>query len=69
MVLSLVCYGHIVMIMQLVRVLYPGYRGSPVMTQNSGYDRFPPAANDWETIHPVSDMAPPLQAEEEGPPT
>jgi hypothetical protein len=23
------------------------------MAQNSGYDRFPPAANGWGTIHPI----------------
>jgi hypothetical protein len=39
------------------------------MTQNFGYDWFPPAANDWGTIHPVLDMTPPIQTEEEGPPT
>jgi hypothetical protein len=37
------------------------------MTQNSGYDWFLPVANDYGTIHPVSDMAPPLPAKEEGP--
>jgi hypothetical protein len=36
-----------------VRVLYPRYRGTPVIAQNSGYDQFPSAANDWVTIHPV----------------
>jgi hypothetical protein len=30
---------------QSVRVLYPRYRGSSIMAQKSGYDRFPPAAN------------------------
>jgi hypothetical protein len=52
-----------------VGVKYPGYFGSPVMAQNSGYDRFHPAANDWRTIHPIPDKAPPPQAEDEGPPT
>jgi hypothetical protein len=33
----------------------------PVMAQNSGYDRFPPAANGWETIYPVLGYGPPLQ--------
>jgi hypothetical protein len=39
------------------------------MIQNSGYDRFPPIENDWGTIHLMPNMAPPLLAEEEGPPT
>jgi hypothetical protein len=39
------------------------------MTKNSRYDWFPPAANGWRIIHPISDMAPPLLAEEEGSPT
>jgi hypothetical protein len=30
-----------------VGVKYPGYRGSPVMAQNSRYDRFPPTGNGW----------------------
>jgi hypothetical protein len=55
--------------MLFVGVKYPGYRGSPVTTQNFGYDRFPPAVNDWGTIHPIPDKAPPIQAEEEGLPT
>jgi hypothetical protein len=50
-------------------VLYPGYRGLPIMAQKSGYDRFPPTAHSWETKHPVLDMVPPLLAKEEGPPT
>jgi hypothetical protein len=29
-----------------VRVIYLGYRVPLVMTQNSRYDQFPPAAND-----------------------
>jgi hypothetical protein len=33
------------------------------------YDRFPPAANGWGTIHLIQDMVPPLLAREEGPPT
>jgi hypothetical protein len=36
-----------------VRVKYPGYHRSLVMTQNSGYDRFHLAANGWGIIHPV----------------
>jgi hypothetical protein len=36
-----------------VRVIYPGYHGTPVIAQNSGYDQFPPMENDWRTIHPV----------------
>jgi hypothetical protein len=39
------------------------------MIQNFGYDRFPPIANDWGTIHLMPNMALPLLAEEEGPPT
>jgi hypothetical protein len=50
-------------------VLYPGYRGLPIMAQKSGYDRFPPTAHSWETKHPILDMVPPLLAKEEGPPT
>jgi hypothetical protein len=46
-----------------------GAHGSPVTAQKSRYDHFPPAANGWETIHHVSNMAPPLSAEEEGLPT
>jgi hypothetical protein len=38
------------------------------MAPNFEYDQFPLAANNWGTTHPISDMAPPLQAEEEGPP-
>jgi hypothetical protein len=32
-------------------------------------DWFPLAGNGWGTIHPVLDMAPPLLAEVDGPPT
>jgi hypothetical protein len=53
----------------LVGVKYPGYRRSPVKAQNSEYDWFPPAANDWGITHPIPNRAPPLQAEEEGSPT
>jgi hypothetical protein len=49
-----------------VGVKYPGYHGSPVTAQNSGYDQFPPAVNGWATIHLIPDKAPPLQADEEG---
>jgi hypothetical protein len=52
-----------------VSVKYPGYYGPSVMAQIFGYNRFPPAANGWGTIHPVLNMTPPLLAEEEGPPT
>jgi hypothetical protein len=38
------------------------------MTQKSGYDPFPPAADGWETKHPIPDMVQPLLTEEEGPP-
>jgi hypothetical protein len=37
------------------------------MAKNSRYDRFTLAVNDWGTIHPILDMAPPLLAKEEGP--
>jgi hypothetical protein len=37
---------------------YPRYRRPPVTAQNSWYDRFPPAANGWRTIHPVSGNGP-----------
>jgi hypothetical protein len=36
-----------------VRVMYHRYCGPPVMAQDSGYDRFPRAANSWRTIHLV----------------
>jgi hypothetical protein len=49
-----------------VGVLHPKYRESPITAQNSRHDRFPPAANGWRTIHPMSDMTPQLQAKEEG---
>jgi hypothetical protein len=52
-----------------VGVLYPGFHGLPVTTEKSIYDQFPPVANRWETMHPIPDMAPPLLAEEERPPT
>jgi hypothetical protein len=52
-----------------VGVKYPGYYGPSVMAQISGYEQFPPAANGWGSIHLVPDMAPPLLAEEEEPPT
>jgi hypothetical protein len=52
-----------------VRVLYPGYHGSPVTTQKFGYDQFPPVANGWRTKYHVPDMAPQLLAEKERPPT
>jgi hypothetical protein len=48
---------------------YVGYRGSSLTTQNSEYDRFPPATNGWGTLHPVSEVDPPLDVEEEEPPT
>jgi hypothetical protein len=55
--------------MSSIEVKYPGYRGSPVTVQYFGYDQFPKVANGWGTIRHVPDMAPPLQDEEEGPPT
>jgi hypothetical protein len=42
----------------IVGVIYPGYRRPPIMTQNSGYNRFPPTANSWGTIHPVPENGP-----------
>jgi hypothetical protein len=39
--------------MVFVGVIYPVYRGLSVMTQNSGYDQFLPAANGWGNIHPI----------------
>jgi hypothetical protein len=56
------------MIELLVRILYPVYRRPMVMAQDFGYDWFPPTANGWGTMHPIPDIAPPLQTEEEGPP-
>jgi hypothetical protein len=56
--------------MDIVRVLYPRYRGPPVMAQtNLNMAMFPPAANGWGTKYPVPDMIPPLLAEGGGPPT
>jgi hypothetical protein len=52
---------------KFVGVLYPGYRGSLVMVQKSGYNWFPLVANSWGTIHPVPDMTPLLMVEEGGP--
>jgi hypothetical protein len=52
-----------------VEVWYPGYHGSPVTAQSSGQDRFPPVASGWGTIHLIPDTSPPIQDEEEGPPT
>jgi hypothetical protein len=49
-----------------IGVWYLGYRGPPVMTQKSRYDQFPSVADNWRTKHPVSDMVPPLLAEEKG---
>jgi hypothetical protein len=51
-----------------VGVTYHVYHEPPVTAQNSRYDRFPPAANDWGTIHLIPRNGPPLQAKEEGPP-
>jgi dethiobiotin synthetase len=52
----------------LVRVLYPGYHGSPVTTQN--FDLI--GSLQWETAEEpytlYQEMAPPLRAEGEGPP-
>jgi hypothetical protein len=47
-----------------IGVKYPRYRGPSVTAQNFGYGRFLPAANDWETIHPVRDKDPQVEAEE-----
>jgi hypothetical protein len=62
-------HGCVARYMRRVRVLYLGYRGLSVTAKNFGYNRFPLTTNGWETIHPIPDMAPPLQVEEEGPPT
>jgi hypothetical protein len=53
----------------IIGVWYLGNYGSPVTAQNYGYDHFLLAANGYGTIHPIPNMAPPLPAEEEGPPT
>jgi hypothetical protein len=52
-----------------IRILYPGYCGSSVTAHKSRYGRFPPVASGWGTIHPIPDVAPPLLAREDGPPT
>jgi hypothetical protein len=52
-----------------IRVLYPGYRGSSVTAQKSGFDRFPPVTHGWGTNQPIPDKVPPLLSEEEWPPT
>jgi hypothetical protein len=44
--------------------MYHGYRGP--LIQNFGYDQFPPTANGWGTIHPVSENASAQQPEEGG---
>jgi hypothetical protein len=44
--------------MRLVRVIYPGYHGPLVTTQNSRNDQFTPAANRWGTIHPIPGNSP-----------
>jgi hypothetical protein len=41
-----------------VGVIYHGYHGLPFTAQNTRYDRFPPAANDWRTIHPIPENDP-----------
>jgi hypothetical protein len=43
--------------------------GSPVTSQEIGYDRFPMVANGWGTKHPLPNAVPPLLTEEDGPPT
>jgi hypothetical protein len=48
-----------------VGVLYSRYHGSPITTQKSGYDRFPPAAHGWGTNHPIPDKASPLLVEKD----
>jgi hypothetical protein len=60
---------HIAPLRGHVGVLYPEYHGSLVTAQKSRYGQFPPAANDWEPLHPVLDTAPQLLAKEEGPPS
>jgi hypothetical protein len=39
------------------------------MAHNSGYNWFPLAANNWGITHLIPDMAPPLLAKVEEPPT
>jgi hypothetical protein len=41
-----------------IGVMYPGYRGPPITTQNSRYDRSPPEANTWGTTQPVPGNSP-----------
>jgi hypothetical protein len=65
----MVAHNHLSISITSVRVLYPGYHGLPITIQNSGYDQFLPTANGWGTIHPVPDMAPPLQVVKERPAT
>jgi hypothetical protein len=56
--------------LSVVKVLYPGYHGPPVTAQmNLDTAQFTPAANSWGTKYLVSDMVPPLLAEEKGLPT
>jgi hypothetical protein len=52
--------------MLLCQVMYPRYRGPPVMAQNSGYVRFPPATNGREPYTLYQEMTPLLQVEEGG---
>jgi hypothetical protein len=47
------CFMKIEFMLVAYRGKYPRYRGPPVTAQNSRYDRFSPAANNWRTIHPV----------------
>jgi hypothetical protein len=65
--LIFVSYHHIIFVSLSNK--NPGYHGSPVTAQKSGYDRFPPVANSWGTTHPILDMAPQLLVKEDGPPT
>jgi hypothetical protein len=55
----------------IVEVLYLGYRGPLVMARltNLNMVRFLPTTHGWRTQYLVSDMAPPLWAKGEGPPT
>jgi hypothetical protein len=49
------------------KILYSGYRWSPITIKKIGYDRFPPTINGWGIKYLVPDMIIPYLAEEEGP--
>jgi hypothetical protein len=57
-------------LVNIVGVLYPGYRGSLVTIQkNLDMTLYSPTTNGYGTTYPIPDMTLPLQAEEEGPQT